>query len=62
MGTSHKPNFSPIGQKMAEIWQIPVSRVQVWSGWSKPDGFSLQMVQEQLKDLVTAKIFNPLQT
>ena len=60
--TSHKPNFSQIGQKMAEIWQIPVSRVQVWSGWSKHVGFSLQRVQEQLKDLVTAKICTPLQT
>ena len=64
MRTSHKPNFSRIGQKMAEIWQIPVStvHVQVCSGWSKPVGFSLQRVQEQLKDLVTAKICTPLQT
>ena len=29
MRTSHKPNFSPIGQKMAEIWQIQVSRVSL---------------------------------
>ena len=62
MRTSHKPNFRQIGRKMAEIWQIPVSRVKVWSGWTKPVGFSLQRVQEQLKDLVTAKICTPLQT